>query len=90
MKKSRIFVAAAALTLVTAGVFATGQRFAGIDLYADVSVVRTQIDNASSFPGLTTTGSQQAQIVSSSTSTPYNLYTSTNGTTFTAVYTNGF
>ena len=92
MKKFRLFSAAAVLALATAGVFANSAKFAGPGLYADVSGTKTQIDDATNFPGLTTTPTtNQAKIVSSASGTPqYNLYISSDGINFTAVYTTGF
>jgi len=92
MKQFRLFFAAAALLLVTAGVFAKSSKFITPGLYLDNGGVKFRIDNATSWPGLTTTASgNQAKIINSSTpSTSFLLFESSDGTNFTAVYANGF
>lgn len=96
MKKIKLIVLSSALSLITIGVFAGRTKFVPANLYADTGnsgnpADMQQIDNASAFPGLTTTPSgNQARIVSSQGGSPqYDLYTNDGGS-FIAVYTSGF
>lgn len=84
------WVTAALLVAVTAITTAGRPKFVNSNVYADVAGVKTLVANSTSMPGLKLTGSRQADIGSSLSSTlRYNLFTH-DGTNYIAVYTNGF
>lgn len=89
MKKFRILFAAAALLLITAGVFAKSARFANAGLYAkSAGGTFFQITDAETFDqDLTlTAGGTQAKIISS-TNVTYTVWYDNGSGTKSAVYT---
>ena len=87
MNKVKVFFIAAALVLVTAGVFAGKAKFVAFTLYADNGTNVYQIaGSTSTWVDLSsTTGSTQAKIIGSA-GTQYGLYTSNPGTPTTKVF----
>lgn len=89
----RLFIVAAALTVVTAGVMANAKKFVNAGLYAQTGAsTYVQITNAETFNRdltLSATGSQ-AQIIGSQTGNAENLWYDNGSGTKQAVYSQSF
>ncbi|TXJ24927.1 MAG: hypothetical protein E6Q24_15380 [Chitinophagaceae bacterium] len=97
MKKYRVFLAAAILTLVTAGVFAkgsVGKRFVTAQMYASTSPSSPSLGNSIKLsesvdlPGFATSGTNQSQITNNSSVSRYVF--AYDGSTFTPLYASGW
>jgi hypothetical protein len=71
----RLFIAAAALSMVTVGVMANAKRFANAGIYAVVSGTNVQLTNAETFNRnlVLSNAGVQAKIIGSASSTQYPL-----------------
>ncbi len=97
MKKYRVFLAAAILTLVTAGVFAkgvVGKKFITAQMYASTNQTTPTLGNSvklaesTDLPGFASSGSAQAQITNNSSVSRYVF--AYDGSTFTPLYASGW
>lgn len=97
MKKSRVFLAAAILTLVTAGVFAkgsVGKRFVTAQMYGSTNQTTPTLGNSvkltesTDLTGFATSGSAQATITNNSSGSRYVF--AYDGSTFTPLYASGW
>ena len=90
MKMKFQFLTAIALVAVSTATLAGRAKFVNSNVYADIAGTKILVANSTSMPGLTLTGTKQADIGSTAVGNPrYNLFTH-NGTNYVAVYTNGF
>jgi hypothetical protein len=85
MKKMKIFFAAAALTLVTAGVFAGRAKFADQGIYVSNGGSYVELSSTYSTIGLTTVGTEQALITDNS-GVQYGVYTEVSSGVYTPLF----
>ena len=95
MKQFRIFLGAAALVLVTAGVFAKSNKFSTSTIYAQdpSTLVFHVVSSSAAFTTLTITapsGGVQASINPSTSTGSFNLFTDNAGGNKIALYTSGY